>query len=134
MKTRYAVDEKDLFIEIEHVPVDMLVNIPVMDKNDKMLGRAILTKTVYPNRDNGTMKVDEVVVLTDIIVYDPEDRGKGIGNQLMCFITTSGYFDVIITGISTEAGRSLCLKWGFKQEDIKGTKLLIWRKENNSEL
>ena len=82
-------------------------------------------------RNNGTVgTMTETVVLTDIIVYDPEDRGKGIGDNIMGFITRSGFFDVVITGISTEAGRALCLKWGFKQEVIKETKLLVWRKDN----
>jgi hypothetical protein len=71
--------------------------------------------------------------LTDIIVYDPDDRGEGIGDQIMGFITGSGFFNIIVTGISTEGGRKLCLKWGFKQETIKGNKLLVWRKEHQDE-
>ena len=130
-KTRYAIDGTDRFVEHEQIPIDFLINIPVIDKNNKMLGRAVLTKSVYMNKENGTTStIRETVVLTDIIVYDPENRGKGVGDNLMGFITGSGYFDVVITGISTESGRELCLKWGFKQETIKETKLLVWRKEH----
>ena len=130
-KTRYAIDGTDRFVEHEQIPIDFLINIPVIDKNNKMLGRAVLTKSVYMNKENGTTStIRETVVLTDIIVYDPENRSKGVGDNLMGFITGSGYFDVVITGISTESGRELCLKWGFKQETIKETKLLVWRKEH----
>lgn len=131
MKIQYKIDGTDRLIEHEQVPVDFLINIPVIDNNNKVLGRAILTKNVHLERNNGTVgTMTETVVLTDIIVYDPEDRGKGIGDNIMGFITRSGFFDVVITGISTEAGRALCLKWGFKQEVIKETKLLVWRKDN----
>jgi hypothetical protein len=134
IKTRYAIEGKGLFVEYECVPVDFLVNIPIMGKDNKILGRAILTKNVHFKRNNGTAPViNETVVLTDIIVYDPDNRGEGIGDQIMGFITGSGFFNIIVTGISTEGGRELCLKWGFKQETIKGNKLLVWRKEHQDE-
>ncbi|MGW8324114.1 MAG: hypothetical protein ACWGNI_00330 [Desulfobacterales bacterium] len=131
-KIQYKINNTDLIIEHEQIPVDFLINIPIIE-NDKVIGRAILTKNVHLKPANGKpAEMSETVVLTDIIVYDPEDRGKGIGDRLMGFITSSGFFDIVITGISTEAGRALCLKWGFKQEVIKETKLLIWRKANSN--
>jgi len=117
----------DHFLEVETVFVDQLINIPVIDKNKKVLGRAILTTQYEHLGNNGSTKLKVVTVLTDIIVYDPNDRGKGVGNELMGFITASDMFDTVVTGISTEPGRSLCLKHGFKQETVGKEKFLVWR-------
>ena len=126
---RYKVN--DHVLNVEAAPIDVLVNIPVVDKKGRVLGRAILTKQVEANAGNGTVR--EIVVLTDIIVYDPVDRGKGVGDELMGFITGSGLFDVVVTGINTEAGRALCLKHGFKYEVVQAEKYLVFRKGKEDE-
>lgn len=112
-------------IEFERVNIDQLINIPILE-NNRVLGRAILTI----NLETVDNRVVEVVVLTDIIVYDHKDRGKGVADRLMGFITHCEYFDIIITGINTEKGRALCLKWGFKQEIVGKEKFLVWRKDD----
>jgi len=121
----------DHVLEVEQLPVDMLIHIPIYDKNNRMLGRAILTRNVETGRNNGKMNLLETTILLDIVVYEPEDRRKGIADELMGYITSCGEFKSILTGISTEPGRALCLKWGFKQATIKGENFLIWRKEKN---
>jgi hypothetical protein len=126
---RYAVHSH--ILEVEQVPVDMLINIPVSDKKGKVLGRAILTREFWGGINGSAIK--EAVVLTDIIVYDPADRGKGIGDELMGFITSSGMFDVIVTGISTEAGRALCLKHGFEYYKLDGEDILVFRKKGEKD-
>lgn len=120
---QYSV--KDHILEVEAIPVDMLINIPVSDKKGRVLGRAILTKSFEAKLENGTVR--EITVLTDIIVYDPADRGKGVGDEIMGFITSSGKFDVVVTGMSTEPGRALCLKHGFKYEVVNAEKFLVFR-------
>jgi len=124
---RYKVDNN--FIEYEQVYVDSIFNIPIVDKSGNVLARAILTQNV---RQDTPGKFSEVVILTDIIVYDPNDRGKGLGDKIMGFITSCGRFEKIVTGISTKAGRELCLKWGFKYDFIKEKKFLIWEKKNDT--
>lgn len=125
MIEQYKVGEHVLNVEV--VPIDVLINIPVVDKKGRTLGRAILTKQILASAKEGEIR--EIVVLTDVIVYDPGDRGKGIGDELMGFITSSGMFDVIVTGMSTESGRALCLKHGFKYEVMKAEKFLVFRRE-----
>lgn len=129
MVEQYKVN--DHILEVEVVPIDVLINIPVVDKKGKVLGRAILTKQIEASAKDGMVR--EVVVLTDIIVYDPADRGKGVGDELMGFITGSGLFEVVVTGMSTEPGRALCLKHGFKYEAINAEKFLVFRKEKVGE-
>jgi len=128
MNETIKYDVEDYTIEVEVVNVDQLINIPICDKQGKVLGRALLTREMKPVGNNGVLKVKIADVLMDIIVYDPDDRGKGIADKLMGLITGCDMFDTILTGISTEAGRELCLKWGFKQEEYKEKKFLIWRK------
>lgn len=124
---KYNVE--DYTIELEIVNVDQIVNIPICDKNGKVLGRALITRQITPKGNNGNMSMSVMNVLMDIIVYDPDDRNKGVADKLMGLITGCDMFPVLFTGISTEAGRSLCLKWGFKQEELKGIKYLVWRKD-----
>lgn len=125
----FKIEKTDHKISYEYVPVDAIFNIPIYDKSGDILGRALLTQ----NLENGENGVDlkEKVILTDIIVYDPDNRGRGIGDELMGFITTSGIFKQVLTGMSTKAGRALCIKWGFKITDIKGHKVLMWEKEES---
>lgn len=126
MIQQYKVN--DHILAVEAVPVDVVINIPVTDKNNRVLGRAFLTKQFEAGVREGSVR--EMVVLADIIVYDPKDRGKGVGNELMGFITSSGLFDVVVTGINTEEGRSLCLKHGFKYEVHGAEKFLVFRKKD----
>ena len=131
MIMKFAVEGTGNTINYEQVFVDSLFNIPVVDKHGKVLGRAILTQNLE-NSDNGN-GLKEKIILLDIIVYDPENRGKGIGDQLMGFLTTSGAFQQIVTGWNTEAGRELCLKWGFKYRGFGKDKYLIWENENGKD-
>ena len=131
MSTIAQYKVNDHILNVEMVPIDVLINIPVVDKKGRTLGRAILTKQIEANAGNGTVK--EIVVLTDIIVYDPIDRGRGVGDELMGFITNSGLFDVVVTGINTEAGRALCLKHGFEYEVVQAEKYLVFRKGKEDE-
>ena len=124
---QYKVNNHVLEVEIQ--PVDVLINIPILDK-DRVLGRAILTKQIEIDIENETSK--EIVVLLDIIVYDPNDRGKGVGDELMGFITSSGMFETVVTGMSSEIGRALCLKHGFKYEVYKAEKFLVFRRKDES--
>lgn len=118
---RYKVGEDT--IECEQVFVDSIFNIPYVNKKGEVLGRALLTRQIHENMDGTWI---EVIILMDIIVYDPHDRRRGIGDKLMGFITGSGKFGKVVTGLSTKAGRELCLKWGFKYIDVKVGKFLIW--------
>jgi len=127
----FNVENSTNIIKYEQVFVDSIFNIPVVDENNHVLGRAILTQNIEDGDDPYNLK--EKVVLLDIIVYDPDDRGKGIGDQLMGFITSSGAFQQIITGWNTEAGRELCLKWGFKYRTVGKSKFLVWEKEKKEE-
>ena len=120
---RYKVDNN--FVEYEQVFVDSIFNIPIVDKKGNVLARAILTQNIIQESQKD---FSEVIVLLDIIVYDPNDRDKGLGDKLMGFITSCGKFEKIITGISTKAGRELCIKWGFKYDIIKDKKFLVWKK------
>lgn len=124
----FKVEDTNRKIKYEYIPVDAVFNVPIFDNDGTLLGRAWLTQNIE-NSDNGT-DLKEKIILADIIVYDPEDRGKGVGNQLMGWLTTSGAFQQILTGLSTKAGRELCLKWGFKYREHKGSKFLIWEAEN----
>ena len=129
MVMKFAVEGTGNVINYEQVFIDSLFNIPVMDSKGKVLGRAILTQNLE-NGDNGR-DLKEKIILLDIIVYDPENRGKGIGDQLMGFLTQSGAFQQIVTGWNTEEGRSLCLKWGFKYRGIGNDRYLVWEKEGS---
>jgi len=130
---RFDVEKTGHKISYEYVPVDAVFNIPIFDENGDILGRAWLTQNLE-NGDNGN-DLKEKIVLCDIIVYDPEDRGKGVGDELMGFLTSSGCFQQIVTGLSTKAGRALCLKWGFTVREHKHNKFLIWEAKDgkNSE-
>jgi len=55
-------------------------------------------------------------VLVDILVFE-ESRGAGVGDELMGVLTDA--FDNMLTGMSSEAGRGLCIKHGWKFERTK---------------
>lgn len=120
---RYKIDSN--FLEYEQVNIDSLFDIVIVDKKENVLARAILTQNIIQESHKD---FSELIVLLDIIVYDPNDRGKGLGDKLMGFITSCGKFEKIITGLSTKAGRELCLKWGFKYDYIKEKKFLVWKR------
>jgi hypothetical protein len=121
---RFEVGNTGHKINYEYIPVDAVFNVPIFDSDGSLLGRAWLTQNLE-NGDNGT-DLKEKIVLADIIVYDPNDRGKGVGDELMGFLTSSGAFKQMVTGLSTKAGRELCLKHGFKYRTIHNHKFLIW--------
>ena len=127
MIMRFAVEGTGNVINYEQVFIDSLFNIPIMDSKGKVLGRAILTQNLENSSNGNGLK--EKIILLDIIVYDPENRGKGIGDQLMGFLTNGGAFRQIVTGWNTEEGRRLCLKWGFKYRGIGKDRYLIWEKQ-----
>lgn len=118
----FEVERSKRLIKLEMVQVDFVYNIPIVDADNKVLGRAVLTKNI----DGFGPDMKEKVVLMDIIVYDPEDRGKGVGDELMGFLTSGVVCSQILTGWNTEAGRKLCLKWGFKYKEFRGVKVLVW--------
>jgi len=122
----FVVEKTEHKIRYEYVPVDAVFNVPIMDKDGKLLGRAWLTQNLENDYNGNGNDFKEKIVLADIIIYDPEDRGKGVGDELMGFLTRGGAFKQIITGLSTKAGRELCLKWGFQYRTIKDSKFLIW--------
>lgn len=131
IQIEYKVKATGNKIRYERVPCDAIFNVPIYDKDDTLLGRALLTQHM-DSGGNGKDIVEKVILL-DIIVYDPENRGKGIGDELMGFLTLSGMFQQIVTGLSTKEGRALCVKWGFKFETIKHHKVLIFRKGKENE-
>jgi hypothetical protein len=126
----FKVEKTGHKIAYEYVHVDGVFNVPIYDKDGKILGRAWLTQNLEAG-NNGT-DFKEKIILADIIVYEPEDRGKGVGDELMGFLTSSGAFRQIFTGLSTKSGRELCLKWGFTYRIVKHHKFLVWeRKDEN---
>jgi len=127
----FKVGDTGNIIKYEQVFVDSIFNIPITDSDNRVLGRAILTQNLE-NAQNGN-GLKEKIVLLDIIVYDPENRGKGIGDQLMGWITSSGAFQQIVTGWNTEEGRELCLKHGFKYRTVGKAKFLVWENPNVEE-
>ena len=112
-------------IRPELIQCDGVYNVAIYNKNGEFIGRAVLTKHLK-NMD-GSYNIGEAVVLMDIYVYE-EERGKGAADDMMEFITHA--FKKIITGISTEKGRALCYKWGFKMERINDKNWLIYNKED----
>jgi len=102
---------------------DGVYNVPIYS-GKTLLGRAWLTQHI--SRINGSAELSEAIVLADIIIYDPNNRGKGIGDELMEFITKT--FRVVMTGESTNIGKKLCMKWGFKMELHDDIKYLVFRR------
>ena len=127
----FKVEGSKNTIKYEQVFVDSIFNIPIVDEDNRVLGRAILTQNIENSANGDGLR--EKVVLLDIIVYDPEKRGQGVGDQLMGFITGGGAFQQIITGWNTEAGRALCLKWGFKYRTVGKSKFLVWETDKKEE-
>ena len=113
----------------EFVPCDGVYNIPAYDKKDNLLGRAWLTRHV--RMLDGSPVVQEAIVLADIIVYNTNDRRKGVADTLMRHITEN--FKIVMTGPSTKAGRQLCVKWGFHFETLDGNKCLVYRREHGQD-
>ena len=119
----------DATLKPEYVPCVGVFNIPAF-VNKKIVGRATLTHHLTPIDESDLMpEMKEAIVLLDIVIYNNEYRKKGIADKLMNHITNS--FDIVMTGMSTKSGRSLCLKHGFKFENHDGRPYLIYRKESD---
>ena len=54
MSTIAQYKVNDHILNVESVPIDVLINIPVVNKEGRTLGRAILTKQIEANAGNGT--------------------------------------------------------------------------------
>ena len=70
----------------------------------KMVGRALL---IAPTDMAG-------YILLDIVVYNEADRRKGLGDEMMAYLTER--FTPIFTSYLSAAGRNLCLKHGFRMK------------------
>jgi len=97
-------------------------------ENGKMLGRIIII-----SKDDYKPIVDEdEEILLDTVVFDEEDRKKGVAGELIDFITEKGNHQVLITQWLDNRRKNLMLKHGFKLRKgmfKKQPDLLIYKKE-----
>jgi hypothetical protein len=99
-------------LEVEYLSeVGAIDNICLFVK-DRMVGRAIIIPLDASR-----------VLLLDIYVYSPDDRGKGYASTIMRSIVET--YDHVVTSWLSAAGRDLCLKHGF---ELNG-KVLTYQKK-----
>ena len=130
VNTGATYEGHDYTIREQNVECDGLINISITNKHKKVIGRAILT--MHVQKINGSEFGGVYYVLADIIVYDKEDREKGVGSHLMIFLTNE--FSPIITSAhqSSKEGFDLCMKFGFKFVKAKvkgGMDTLVYEKK-----
>jgi len=83
--------------------ISSVINVPVYESDDSKapMARALLIEDSGPGP----------LILLDIVVYDPENRRKGVAEDLLKMITD--VFPHIETGYFGKPGLELCLKCGF---------------------
>jgi hypothetical protein len=86
---------------IERIVCRSVYNVPIYDRK-KLIGRALMVEAFGGDQ----------LMLLDICIFNNVDRKKGAATDLMKLIT--GVFSNIVTGSISKAGRSLCIRHGFK--------------------
>jgi hypothetical protein len=133
MDGKIVLGSKNRVMRPEFIPCDGVFNIPIFNSKNDIIGRAILTRHLKINTENGN-GAEEAIVLLDVYIYKEEDRRQGAADDIMGFLVEEAPFTCILTGESTPAGKRLCLKHGFRTEVYGTEKFLVWRKINGIEL
>lgn len=93
---------------------------------NELVARAWVTEEPMEDTEG---KAGVLIILHDIVVYDERNRRKGIADELMALLCDC--YPVILTGISTKAGRKLCYKHGFTlRRGDKNRPYLMYIKED----
>jgi len=98
----------------------------ICDKNNKLLGSAWVG--IEERQEDYQTKI--AYWLLDLNIYEEAERRKGAASEVIELMQYR--YPKIITGISTKAGRELCLKHNFqwiKSTHKKQPDFLFWEKD-----
>lgn len=96
-------------IRYEYIECSGVYNYTIWDK-EKFLGRAVVVRhdPINPRIDG------EEEIFLDIVIFDEADRRKGVGSDLMTFITHNGLHKCLISSAYSGKGKNFAYKTGWK--------------------
>ncbi|HUT64425.1 MAG TPA: GNAT family N-acetyltransferase [Anaerolineae bacterium] len=96
-------------IKYEYIPAEGVWNYTIWDGN-RHVGTAIV---IRHEKFKATIDEDEEIFM-NIIIFNEEDRRKGIATELMKFVTDYGNHIALISSALDNRGRDFAFKTGWK--------------------
>jgi len=97
-------------IKHECIQCSRMWNYVICDENNKVLGCCF----VICRDDYKTVIDEDEEIFMHIVIYNEEDRDKGIASELMQFVCNYGNHIALISSALDKRGREFGLKHGWK--------------------